>query len=215
MVSVSSIAAIFVLLSMSALFSGLTLGLMGLDMVGLRIVIESGERPEVSGLAQRGRARTEKQAGELRKESRTGPVSQIAQGARRRLCARCALLRDARDLLRNRPRRKSGGTRGWRRIFSPFGAVATCCYARCSSATSPSTPSFPSSWLTSPRSGVRVLGFRFRCAACAVLRLLLSPACACCAGVSAGPKGSRDARTRAAVARNGACGREDPFGASF
>lgn len=89
MVSVSSIAAIFVLLSMSALFSGLTLGLMGLDMVGLRIVIESGERPEVSGLAQRGRARTEKQAGELRKESRTEPVSQIARGARRRLCALC------------------------------------------------------------------------------------------------------------------------------
>jgi hypothetical protein len=53
MVSVASLVAILFLLSMSALFSGLTLGLMGLDMVGLRIVIESGERPEVSGLAGR------------------------------------------------------------------------------------------------------------------------------------------------------------------
>jgi hypothetical protein len=53
MVSAASIIAILFLLSMSALFSGLTLGLMGLDMVGLRIVIESGERPEVSWLAQR------------------------------------------------------------------------------------------------------------------------------------------------------------------
>jgi hypothetical protein len=158
MVSVASVIAIFVLLSMSALFSGLTLGIMGLDLVGLRIIIESGERPEVSGLAQRGSgARGNAAAGRPPGVSSriAYPVSQIARGAQRRLCVRLclrrALLRDARALLRNRPRRKSGGTRGWRRIFCPFGAVATCCYARCSSVTSLSTPSSPSSWLTSPR----------------------------------------------------------------
>ncbi|EKX51381.1 hypothetical protein GUITHDRAFT_65872 [Guillardia theta CCMP2712] len=47
-INATSLIASVVLISLSALFSGLTLGLMGLDQVGLRIVIESGERPEAS-----------------------------------------------------------------------------------------------------------------------------------------------------------------------
>ena len=47
MVAVSSLLASLFLISLSALFSGLTLGLMGLDKVGLQIVIESGQRAEV------------------------------------------------------------------------------------------------------------------------------------------------------------------------
>ena len=46
-VSAGSLVAICILISLSALFSGLTLGLMSLDMVGLQIVIQSGQRPEV------------------------------------------------------------------------------------------------------------------------------------------------------------------------
>eukprot|EP00290_Baffinella_frigidus_P002445 CAMPEP_0180186904 /NCGR_PEP_ID=MMETSP0986-20121125/43239_1 /TAXON_ID=697907 /ORGANISM="non described non described, Strain CCMP2293" /LENGTH=692 /DNA_ID=CAMNT_0022140953 /DNA_START=14 /DNA_END=2093 /DNA_ORIENTATION=+ len=43
-----SIIATGVLLCLSALFSGLTLGLMGLDQMGLQVVIRSGTRPEAS-----------------------------------------------------------------------------------------------------------------------------------------------------------------------
>lgn len=43
----SSLFASVFLICLSALFSGLTLGLMGLDKVGLQIVIESGQRAEV------------------------------------------------------------------------------------------------------------------------------------------------------------------------
>jgi len=45
----SSLFASVFLICLSALFSGLTLGLMGLDKVGLQIVIESGQRNEVQG----------------------------------------------------------------------------------------------------------------------------------------------------------------------
>lgn len=48
MADAGSYATIVVLICLSALFSGLTLGLMGLDQMGLKIVIESGSREEAS-----------------------------------------------------------------------------------------------------------------------------------------------------------------------
>ena len=46
MASPASLIGALVLICLSALFSGLTLGLMGLDKMGLQIVIESGQRAE-------------------------------------------------------------------------------------------------------------------------------------------------------------------------
>ena len=53
MASPASLIGALVLICLSALFSGLTLGLMGLDKMGLQIVIESGQRAEASARERR------------------------------------------------------------------------------------------------------------------------------------------------------------------
>jgi CBS domain containing-hemolysin-like protein len=76
-VSAASLLATLILISLSALFSGLTLGLMGLDKVGLQIVIESGLRPEVPALCARMCSGYHHRAPSLRKKSLSLVVSPL------------------------------------------------------------------------------------------------------------------------------------------